>query len=52
MRHGLGEEKARNILGRALRRAAIGAGMEFAARTEGGADLERRSRLFGPKTTR
>lgn len=40
MRQRLGETQARDILSRAIRRAAIGAGKEFASRAEGGADLE------------
>jgi hypothetical protein len=40
MRRALGEEKARDILSRAIRRAAIDAGREFASRAGGGADLE------------
>jgi hypothetical protein len=40
MRQSIGEEKARDILRRAIRRAAIGAATEMAARVDGGADLE------------
>jgi L-2-amino-thiazoline-4-carboxylic acid hydrolase len=40
MRKALGEAKAREILGAAIRRAAIAAGSEMANRTPGGADLE------------
>ena len=40
MRKALGERQARDILARAIRRAAIEAGAEMAARVEGGADLE------------
>lgn len=40
MRQALGKEKARDILRRAIRRAAIDAGKEFASRAAGGADLE------------
>ena len=40
MRQALGEEKARDILRRAVRRAAIDAGAEFASRANDGADLE------------
>ncbi len=40
MRQTLGEEKARDILRRAIRRAAVDAGKEFASRAEDGADLE------------
>jgi hypothetical protein len=40
MRHALGEEKARDILRRAIRRAAIDAGRQFASRADGEADLE------------
>ena len=40
MRRALGEEKARDILSRAIRRAAIDAGAEMAARAEGEPDLE------------
>jgi L-2-amino-thiazoline-4-carboxylic acid hydrolase len=40
MREALGETQARLILHRAIRRAAIEAGAEMAARAEGGADLE------------
>ncbi len=36
----LGEAKAREILGAAIRRAAVAAGAEMAARAPGGADLE------------
>jgi hypothetical protein len=40
MRKAIGEEKAREILRRAIRRAAIDAGAEMASRAPGGADLE------------
>jgi hypothetical protein len=40
MRQAIGEDKARDILRRAIRRAAIDAGAEMAERAEGGADLE------------
>ena len=40
MRKAIGEEKAREILRKAIRRAAIEAGVDMAARTAGGADLE------------
>ena len=40
MRKSIGEEKARDILRRAIRRAAIDAGAEFASRADGEADLE------------
>jgi L-2-amino-thiazoline-4-carboxylic acid hydrolase len=40
MRQAFGEAKARDVLSRAIRRAAIDAGTEFASRAEGGADLE------------
>ena len=40
MREAIGEEKARDILRRAIRRAAIDAGAEMAARANGEADLE------------
>jgi regulator of protease activity HflC (stomatin/prohibitin superfamily) len=40
LRRAIGEDEARNILRRALRRAAIEAGTEFASRAEGEADLE------------
>ena len=40
MRQALGEEKARDILRRAIRRAAIDAGAEMASRADGEADLE------------
>jgi L-2-amino-thiazoline-4-carboxylic acid hydrolase len=40
MREAIGEDKAREILSRAIRRAAIEAGAELAARAPGGADLE------------
>jgi L-2-amino-thiazoline-4-carboxylic acid hydrolase len=40
MRKAIGEAKARDILRRAIRRAAIDAGAEMASRAEGGADLE------------
>ena len=39
MRRALGAEKAREILSRAIRRAAIDAGAEMASRAEGEADL-------------
>jgi regulator of protease activity HflC (stomatin/prohibitin superfamily) len=40
LRRAIGEDKARNILRRAIRRAAIDAGTQFASRAEGEADLE------------
>ena len=40
MREALGETQARDILRRAIRRAAIEAGAEMASRVEGEADLE------------
>ncbi len=40
MRKAIGEEKAREILRKAIRHAAIEAGVDMAARTAGGADLE------------
>lgn len=40
MRQAIGETKARDILRRAIRRAAIDAGAEMASRVEGEADLE------------
>ncbi len=40
MREAIGEDKARDILSRAIRRAAIEAGAEMASRAPGGADLE------------
>jgi regulator of protease activity HflC (stomatin/prohibitin superfamily) len=40
LRRAIGEDEARNILRRAIRRAAIDAGTEFASRAEGEADLE------------
>jgi hypothetical protein len=40
MRKAIGEAKAREILRRAIRRAAIDAGAEMASRAAGGADLE------------
>ena len=40
MRQAIGEEKAREILSRAIHRAAIEAGADFASRAEGEADLE------------
>jgi hypothetical protein len=40
MRKSIGEEKARDILRRAIRRSAIDAGAEFASRADAGADLE------------
>jgi hypothetical protein len=40
MRKAIGEEKAREILRNAIRRAAIEAGAEMASRAPGGADLE------------
>src|ERR1700759_4445660 len=39
MRQAIGEEKARDILRRAIRRAAIDAGAEMATRADGEADL-------------
>jgi hypothetical protein len=40
MRQAIGEERARDILRRAIRRAAIDAGTEFASRAGGEANLE------------
>ena len=40
MREAIGEQKARDILRRAIRRAAIDAGTEMASRANGEADLE------------
>ena len=40
LRQAIGEDEARTILRRAIRRAAIEAGIEFASRAEGEADLE------------
>ena len=40
MRAAFGEERAREVLRRAIRRAAVAAGAEMAARAPGGADLE------------
>ncbi|MGH6799437.1 MAG: L-2-amino-thiazoline-4-carboxylic acid hydrolase [Roseiarcus sp.] len=40
MRQSIGEEKARDILRRAIRRAAIDTGAEMASRADGQADLE------------
>jgi L-2-amino-thiazoline-4-carboxylic acid hydrolase len=40
MRKAVGEKKARDILRRAIRRAAIDAGAEMASRADGDADLE------------
>src|ERR1700728_764467 len=40
MRQAIGEAKARDILRRAMRRAAIDAGAEMASRAQSGADLE------------
>src|SRR6202453_4642122 len=40
MREAIGEEKARDILRRAIRRAAIDAGTEMASRADGEANLE------------
>jgi len=40
MRAAFGEEKAREVLRRAIRRAAVAAGAEMAARAPGGASLE------------
>jgi L-2-amino-thiazoline-4-carboxylic acid hydrolase len=40
MRQAIGEDKARDILRKAIRRAAIDAGAEMASRAPGGADLE------------
>jgi L-2-amino-thiazoline-4-carboxylic acid hydrolase len=46
MRKAIGEEKAREILGAAIRRAAIAAGAALAARAPGGADLESFKSIF------
>jgi hypothetical protein len=40
MREAIGEDKAREILRNAIRRAAVESGAEMAARVSGGADLE------------
>ncbi len=40
MRKAFGEERAREVLGKAIRRAAVAAGAEMAQRAPGGADLE------------
>jgi hypothetical protein len=40
MRQAFGEEKARDVLRRAIRRAAVDAGAEMASRADGDADLE------------
>jgi len=40
MRQAFGEERAREVLRRAIRRAAVAAGAEMAAKTPGGATLE------------
>jgi hypothetical protein len=40
MRQAFGEEKARDVLRRAIRRAAVDAGAEMASRADGAADLE------------
>ena len=40
MRAAFGEERAREVLRRAIRRAAVAAGAEMAKRAPGGADLE------------
>ena len=40
MRLAFGEEQARKVLGRAIRRAAVAAGAEMAAEAPGGATLE------------
>ena len=46
MREAVGEEKARDILRRAIRRAAIDAGAEMASRANGEADLESFKAIF------
>ena len=46
MRKAIGEEKAREILRAAIRRAAIAAGAELAARAPSGADLESFKSIF------
>jgi len=40
MREAFGEERARDVLRKAIRRAAVAAGAEMAAKAPGGADLE------------
>ena len=54
MRKAIGEDKARDILRRAIRRAAIDAGAEMAARAEAEriSKASRRSCLCGRRTTR
>ncbi len=46
MRKAIGETKAREILRAAIRRAAIAAGADMAARAPGGADLESFKAIF------
>jgi hypothetical protein len=46
MRAAFGEEKAREVLRRAIRRAAVAAGAEMAERAPGGADLESFKRVW------
>ena len=46
LRKAIGEEPARAILRRAIRRAAVAAGAEMAARVPGGADLESFKAIF------
>jgi L-2-amino-thiazoline-4-carboxylic acid hydrolase len=46
MRKAIGEEKARDILRNAIRRAAVAAGEELARRAPGGADLESFKAIF------
>jgi L-2-amino-thiazoline-4-carboxylic acid hydrolase len=46
MRKAVGEEKAREILRAAIRRAAVAAGADLAKRAPGGADLESYKPLF------
>jgi hypothetical protein len=46
MREAVGEEKAREILRAAIRRAAVAAGADLAKRAPGGADLESFKSIF------
>jgi hypothetical protein len=46
MRQAVGAERARDILRKAIRRAAVASGAELAERTPGGADLESFKPLF------
>ncbi len=54
MREAFGEARAREVLGRAIRRAAVAAGAEMAKRAPQGASLESFKAIqhCGPRTTR